>query len=290
MARVSVIIPTYNRKNFLLPALESVFAQTFEDYEVIVVDDGSTDQTKEAIQPFMGRIRYIFKQNGGVSSARNRGIQEAKGEIIAFLDSDDLWESRFLELTTDYLLQHPDLAMVSTAWRTHPSGHQWPPVKKQRLHGQLFGLLMGQRIVRTSAVVARKEILMRVGPFDECLEPAEDLDMWLRIARSYPTAFLNVPLSWGRKHASNVSKNRLLHIERQLQVLESHYNPALVSKKIYDRRRSELYVSLGRYHLKMRQVEEAKASLRKAVALNPYHFRARRYLLKAFFAAKNVSP
>ncbi len=114
--------------------------------------------------------------------------------------------------------------------------------------------------------------------------------MWLRIARHYPAAFFNVPLSWGRKHESNVSKNRLLHIERQLQVLESHYNPALVSKKFYDRRRSELYVSLGRYHLKMRQVEEAKASLRKAVALNPYHFRARRYLLKAFFAAKNVSP
>jgi glycosyltransferase involved in cell wall biosynthesis len=275
---VSVILPTYNRKSLLLEALQSVFAQTYRDYEVIVVDDGSTDQTREALEPLFHAIRYISKPNGGEASARNRGIQEAQGGYVAFLDSDDLWEPRFLEVTTDYLGRHPDLGLVSTAWWTIPKGRREPRVRKPVLHGDLFPLLMRQSFISASAVVARRECFQRVGVFNESLEQAADYDMWLRIARAYPIAFLNTPLGRRRKHPGNISRNRLLLRKRALQIAEAHYDPARVSDAVYQRLRSELYISMGRAHLKLGEVEEAKTCFRQAAALTPYRPRPRRYL------------
>ena len=95
--KVSVVIPTYNSSQFIVETLESVFAQTYKDYEIIVVDDGSTDNTKEVLQPYTSRIKYIYKENGGPASARNVGIKSAQGEYIAFLDSDDRWLPEKLE-------------------------------------------------------------------------------------------------------------------------------------------------------------------------------------------------
>jgi glycosyltransferase involved in cell wall biosynthesis len=283
---VTVVIPTYNRKALLIEALESVWAQTFRDHEVLVVDDGSTDETERALARFKDRVRYLYKANGGVSSARNLAIREAHGSLIAFLDSDDLWESNFLQVTTAYLAQHADIAMVSTGWRTHPGGHRWPPIKAPLLHGRLLSHLMQTRMVRTSAVVARRQALLDVGLFDENLEVAEDLDMWLKIAARYPTAFLNVHLSWGRRHDERLSKNRLVHLQRQLQVLTAHYNPAVGAKKGFDRRRAELHIEMGESHLKSKNFAAAKACFKTAVNLNPFSFRARRYLLKTRLAGR----
>ena len=278
MPTVSVIIPTYNRRTLLLEALHSVFAQTHRDYEVIVVDDGSTDQTQEALQPLLERLRYISKPNGGEASARNRGIQEAQGGYVAFLDSDDLWEPKFLEVTTDYLGRYPDLGLVSTAWWTIPKGRREPRVRKPVLHGDLFPLLMHQSFISASAVVARRDCFQRVGLFNESLEQAADYEMWLRIAHAYPIAFLNIPLGRRRKHPGNISRNRLLLRKRALQIVEAHYDPARVSKATYQRLRSDLYISMGRAHLQLGEVEEAKACFRQAVALTPHRLRPRRYL------------
>ncbi len=278
MPTVSVVIPTYNRKALLLEALQSVLAQTYRDYEVIVVDDGSTDHTREALEPLLPRIRYIAKPNGGEASARNRGIQEAQGDYVAFLDSDDLWEPAFLEVTTDYLSRHLDLGLVSTAWWTIPRGRREPRVRKPVLHGDLFPLLMRQSFISTSAVVARRECFHRVGFFHEGLEQAADYDMWLRIAHAYPIAFLNTPLGKRRKHPGNISRNRLLLRQRALQIVEAHYDPARVPKAVYQRLRSELYISMGRAHLTLGEVEEAKTCFRQAAALTPYRLRPRRYL------------
>ncbi len=284
MTAVSVVIPTYNRRDLLLEAIRSVLEQTYGNREVIVVDDGSTDGTEEALRPFAGRIRYLPKQNGGASSARNLGIREARGELVAFLDSDDLWEPRFLEVTAGHLRLHPEQVLVSTAWRTLPGGRRFPPLREPMLQGDLFALLMSLRVVRTSAVLARKDILLGGGAFDESLEMAEDLDLWLRLARAHPIAFLNVPLSWGRKHPLSLSRDRPRHLELQLRVLERHHDPARVPRKAYARRRSGLHLSLGRSLLKAGRREEALTSLRRAVALDPWSFAAYRSLLKAALA------
>jgi hypothetical protein len=281
---VTVIIPTYNRKLLLLEALQSVLAQTYRDYEVVVVDDGSTDDTEGALAHFRQHVRYLYKANGGVSSARNAGIREARGSLIAFLDSDDFWEKNFLEVTASYLAQHSDAAMVSTAWRTQPSGHRWPPIKAPLLHGRMLPRLIQTRLVRTSAVVARRQALFEAGLFDETLEVAEDLDMWLKLARRHPTAFINVPLSWGRRHDERLSKNRLLHLQRQIQVITAHYDPGLCAAGVFDRRRAELHIEMGETHMKSKNFAAAKACFKTAVSLNPFSFRARQYLMRATLA------
>ncbi len=289
MPHVSVVIPTYNRRTFLIEALQSVFAQTFRDFEAIVIDDGSSDGTEQALRSFEARVRYFYKPNGGVSSARNEGIRQATGSLIAFLDSDDLWEANFLEVTVGYLENNPDAAMVSTGWRTLPSGHRWPPIKEPLLQGRLLPRLLQTRMVRTSAVVVRKTALLGAGLFDERLDVAEDLDMWLKLAARYPTAFLNVHLSWGRRHDDRLSKNRRLHLERQLQVLEARDDPALAAKTIFNRRRAQLYVELGQSHFKVNDFSAARACYKQALALNPYSVRARRHLVKTLFARRKRS-
>ena len=202
---------------------------------------------------------------------------------MAFLDSDDFWEPTFLEVTTRYLTEHSELAMVGTAWRTWPSGHIWPGIYEQVLHGHLLARLIEARTVRTSAIVAVREPIERIGPFDESLEVAEDLDMWLRLAARYPIAFLNVPLSWGRQHESNISRrHRLLHLERQIQVLSRHFDPEQVPQEVFRRRCSALYANLGRRQLKLGQIKEAQRSLRQAIDYRPQNLGAWRYFLRAW--------
>ena len=289
MPRVSVVIPTYNRRALVIEALQSVFSQTVHDIETIVIDDGSCDGTEQALRAFADRVRYFYKPNGGVSSARNEGIRRATGSLIAFLDSDDLWETNFLEVTVGYLEKNPDAAMVCTGWRTLPSGHRWPALKAPLLHGHLLPRLLQTRIVRTSAVVARKTALLNAGLFDEKLEVAEDLDMWLKLAELYPIAFLNIHLSWGRRHDNRLSKNRRRHLERQLQVLEAHYRSSVTAKTAFDRRRAELYVELGQTYSKTGDYSMAKTCYKQALTFTPFSLRARRHLVRTLFARHSQS-
>lgn len=286
MPNVSVVIPTYNRKTLLLEALVSVFAQTYQDYEVIVVDNESTDGTKEALAPFLGRIRYIRKSHGGEASGRNRGIREARLPYVAFLDSDDLWEADFLAITVTYLKENPEVGMVCTAWRTMPGGRREPRIRKRIVAGNLFPLLMRQSFVNNSAVVARRECFEKVGYFDENLPIATDYDMWLRFTSTYPVAFLNTPLVRRRKHPGNISRDRVLLREYALRVVESHYDPKKVPRSVYERLRSELYISMGRAHMKVGDVQRAKGCFRQAASVTPYRLRPLRYLWLAALAGR----
>lgn len=286
MPTVSVVIPSYNRKSLVVEAVASVFAQSFTGHEVIVVDDGSSDGTDVALQSFAGRVRYFHKAHGGVASARNLGIREAAGSLIAFLDSDDLWESNFLEVTVGFLEENHDIALVCTGWRTLGSEHRWPPIKAPLLRGDLFPELMRERIMRTSAVVARRKFLLDDGMFDERLDMAEDLDLWLRIAARHPTALINLPLSWARRHDDRLSKDRCRHLERQIEVLRSHFDPRRIEKSEFDRRLSSLHTELGEAHLKRGDFTAARGCFQSSLALTPFSFRARRYLVKAWWAGR----
>ncbi|MFS8117396.1 MAG: glycosyltransferase family 2 protein, partial [Microcoleus sp.] len=115
--QVSVIIPAYNGDRYIVQAVESVFAQTYTNWEIIVVDDGSTDETHQVLQPYLDKIRYIYQENRGVAAARNRGIQEAKGEFIAFLDQDDFFLPDKLAAQIALFRQQPSLGIVNSGWR-----------------------------------------------------------------------------------------------------------------------------------------------------------------------------
>ena len=205
---ISVVIPLYNKEKAIRATLQSVLAQTYLDFEVIVVDDGSKDNSLQVAQSIEdSRLRVIHKVNGGVSSARNRGIKEAKGEYIALLDGDDLWESTFLEEMIKMIEDFPKAGIwgVSIAF-----------IKNQRLYKWNQGLGEGYRgyvenyfgtshndLFCSSSVVIRKEVFDKVGYFDERISSSEDLDMWYRIILHYPIAFYDKILVYYNQDAEN---------------------------------------------------------------------------------------
>ncbi|MFW6115018.1 MAG: glycosyltransferase family 2 protein [Thermodesulfobacteriota bacterium] len=187
MPLVSVIIPTYNRSEKLIRALSSVLTQTFHDYEVIVVDDGSTDDTPNVIGPYLPRVHYVRKPlNTGVSAARNRGIQCASAPWVAFLDSDDYWLEDKLSAQVEYIKRNPDTVACQTEEIWIRNGRRINPRKQHRKpSGDIFGQSLRLCLVSPSSVMLKRSLLNQTGLFDENLPAAEDYDLWLRIACRY---------------------------------------------------------------------------------------------------------
>ena len=190
MARpsVSVVIPTYNTAPYIGETLSSVFAQTYTDFEVIVVNDGSPDtvELEVALAPYRDRIQYIVQENGGLSAARNRGIAAGRGEFVALLDSDDVWEPDYLEYQLA-VLRRDDLTVV------YPNATTFgDPLRAGRLFMDMhpssgpvsIESLVSQRCNVMVSVLARREALESAGLFDESLRSSEDFDMWLRIVHA----------------------------------------------------------------------------------------------------------
>lgn len=192
---VSVIIPTYNRGWILKEAVDSVVAQTFSDYELIVVDDGSTDNTAEILEAYKDRIICVRQKNKGVSAARNRGISAASGRLIAFLDSDDLWLPQKLAHQVDFFTENPDALICQTEETWIRKGRRVNPKKRhQKVSGLIFEKSLDLCLVSPSAVMVRARLFEEIGLFDERLPACEDYDMWLRVGCQYPVHLLDTPL------------------------------------------------------------------------------------------------
>jgi glycosyltransferase involved in cell wall biosynthesis len=195
MPQVSVIIPTYNRAHLVGEAIDSVLSQTYEDLELIVVDDGSQDETRQFVSSYSSRVTYLYQKHRGVSAARNRGIEQARGEYLSFLDSDDLWFKEKLNLQMEYLKSHPEILICYTDEIWIRKGVRVNPMKKHRKYsGMIFEHCLPLCIVSPSSVMIRRKLLDEVGIFDETLEVCEDYDLWLRISARYPIQFIEKPL------------------------------------------------------------------------------------------------
>lgn len=206
---VSVIIPTYNHRNYILDALNSVFAQTFTDYEIILVNDGSPDDTAERLKPLAdsGKIIYIEQKNQGQASARNRGIAGARGDFIAFLDDDDLWPTDKLEWQVHHLQSRPDLGMV---------GGSCVIFEKviPRLDGQdedirqitFESLFRGNPFHSPGQTLIRSSALQAVGGFDSTIWGTEDLELYMRLARTVGVDLSARVALFYRVHPNNASK------------------------------------------------------------------------------------
>ena len=193
--QVSVIIPTYNRGWILKEAVESILTQDYKDFELIVVDDGSTDNTSEVLAPYGNDIRIFFQKNKGVSAARNRGITEASGQYIAFLDSDDLWLPRKLSTQINFFNQMPDALICQTEEIWIRNGRRVNPKKRhKKLSGMIFEPSLELCLVSPSAVMIRRSLFDRVGEFDVTLPACEDYDLWLRISCRFPVHLIDTPL------------------------------------------------------------------------------------------------
>jgi glycosyltransferase involved in cell wall biosynthesis len=191
MPCVSVIIPTYNRKDFLLEAVDSVLAQTYDDYELIVVDDGSSDGTEEALQRYDEQLHYCYQANQGVSTARNRGLELAHGDFIAFLDSDDLWMKKKMELQVACMDEYPDCQICYTDETWIRRGRRVnPKTRHAKYSGLIYPYCLPLCIISPSSALMRRGLFEEVGVFDPELPVCEDYDLWLRVAARFPVFFI----------------------------------------------------------------------------------------------------
>jgi len=184
---VSVIIPTFNRAWAVERAVDSVLDQDYRPFELIVVDDGSTDQTAEILARYGNQLTVVCQENRGVSAARNAGIARAEGDLIAFLDSDDFWRPKKLTIQVDFFTSHPDALICQTGEFWVRNGRRVNPGRRHRkLSGMIFTSSLELCLVSPSAVMMRKTLFSMVGGFDETLPACEDYDLWLRVLIDAP--------------------------------------------------------------------------------------------------------
>ncbi|MBF0196735.1 MAG: glycosyltransferase family 2 protein [Planctomycetes bacterium] len=268
MATVSVVIPTYNRVGRVQNAVESVLAQTYSVAEIIVVDDGSSDQTMAALEKYQG-LTLLQQVNSGPSAARNLGARHAKGEWLAFLDSDDLWQKDKLAKQVAFSEAHPDIKWLYTneIWirdgvRVNQCHHH------AKLSGWIYPECLKLCLVSPSSIMLKRDLFWAKGGFDEALWAAEDYDLWLRIACDHPVGYLEEALivKYGG-HEDQLSRQwgidrfRVMALEKMLYIKELKAKPdwwELTRKNIVRR-----LGILAKGYKKHGKVEEAEAFLRQ---------------------------
>ena len=249
---VSVVIPTYNRAPFLAEAIESVLGQSFTEYEILVADDGSTDDTADRLARYGARTRHIrLDHSGRPSVARNRALAVARGELIAFLDDDDVWQPEKLERQVHLLVAQPDLGMVYTDLRfLREDGTRSAPILQphQKRRGNLFDDLLADCFIHPSTTMVRKCMGDEVGWFDEDLECIEDFDLWLRLTYRSRVGFLNAPLVLVRRHDAGISTTRNVEVWHSMAVV---LDKVSTDCKLSARQRLRVRQSRARAHTRL---------------------------------------
>jgi glycosyltransferase involved in cell wall biosynthesis len=292
---ISVIIPSYNSARFVLQAVQSALAQTYSPVEVIVVDDGSTDDTRERLVPWDGRIRYVYQSNGGLSKARNRGIKEARGDLIAFLDADDQWLPEKLDKQWERLRANPEAPLIHTdLYRLYePVGERVYKYRdRERFSGYCYTEFFWGNAVVPSTVVVTRRCLEEVGRFDEEIRGAstQDFDLWIRIARRFPLSYVDEPLVLYRYHPTNASRNHRMMLEDEFYVLAKalQADPGLWQALGQDwvrRRMSELTFQAGYANVDAGDLPRARRCFRAALGYAP-----QRLEMWAFWASTFLPP
>lgn len=209
--RVSVLIPAYNHARFLPETLDSVMGQTFQDIEVFVVDDGSTDGTRRVVEQYGPAVRYVWQANAGPAAARNRGVTVSHAELLAFLDADDRWYPGKIAAQVAYLDAHPEAGVVFTKFLVTDEAGQplylYPPIF--RYGAKALEALLIWPYGSMSTALVRRACLEKVGLFDERLTGAEDWDLWLRVASHYGFGYVDAVLATYRQSAGSQSRGRM---------------------------------------------------------------------------------
>jgi glycosyltransferase involved in cell wall biosynthesis len=256
MITISVVIPTYNYGRFIGEALESVLHQTFKAAEIVVVDDGSTDNTREVLAPYMQRIRYIHQANAGLSAARNTGIHAATSEWIALLDSDDTWHPEKLAQQALFAAEHPEISVIASLESSvyRKSGRFASRSTALNTRDFFGGCAFGP-----SGVMVRRSHLLRAGVFDESLKSVEDRDLWLKLSTLGPAARLNMPLWTYRRHGNQMHSNAARMQESYLRVLTDFF-------AAHPEHRRHRRLAYGYYHFDSAEEYNVNGHARKALA------------------------
>ena len=295
--RISVVIPSYNRAQHIEKAIDSVFEQKMENIEIILVDDGSTDNTREIIQKKYGdRVRYFYQENQGSPGARNTGIKNARGDYVAFLDSDDYWRPDKLERQLALINEHPEYGLVASrcakiqyAGNLKKSNRPLSYQGRRGKSGWVLKDLFEKNFIRTSSVMIRKDCFDSVGLFDEELLQTQDYDLWLRMAAEYPVGFINEALTVYVDNPNGISIDSLIGRLYRLRALEKDYLKKKISVKRYNHRMAKNYNVIGRHYLQRGDREKGLVYLKKAQQLAPFYLKYTLYFIKGFFTRHKVS-
>ncbi len=300
--KISVIIPTYNREKYILETLASVFAQSYSDYEIIVVDDGSTDGSKKLLTPIIKEkgLRLLEQENAGVSAARNRGVASAKGELIAFLDSDDIFHPEKLAKQIALLEANPQLGFVHSNFRKfNDSGQELGFRDMSRFQGNVYPQILQEwsALMALPTLLMPKKVFEEVGGFDEEIHWGEDIDLYFRVAKNYDLGLLPEVLCQVRVHSGTASSSKIGSAESFHRVLDKAVasDPDL-SKSFVNKAYARLYTNKSQNILGEGNREEIKISrtlAKKAIGYQAFEIAAWFALfasyLPSFFRRRLVS-
>jgi glycosyltransferase involved in cell wall biosynthesis len=275
---VSVIIPTFNRLNLLRETVESVRRQTFRDFEIIVVSDGSTDGTGEWLRS-QPDLRVLEQENSGIATSRNNGAAAAQGQWLAFLDHDDLWAPDKLRVQAEFLKQNSEVGLVA-ARHVRLGKRCRTPRRIRWLKGDLFVKEFSESFIHTSSVVIRGDVFQRIGGFPAQYRFADEFDVWLKIAAAYPIAHVNLPLVFIRFYDSNTSHDRIGVRTDTYDILTKNYDPERIPLRVFLRTLSDHDISFGRAYLNAGDFTEALKWFRQSVERTPWRLRSWRYYLR----------
>ena len=271
--------------------------QTYLDFEVVVVDDGSTDGTAEALRPFADRIRYVHQENSGVASARNRGIAESRGDFVAFLDSDDRFEPRMLERAMETFQRHPEAGAVFTAEVEVDAQGRRGGIVTKRSPGPFFttvGMISRDTNVGSGRPgIVRREWVEKLGGFDVSLRCAVDSDLWIRYSFHMPMVLQPEPLVLRRWHPSNLVANLRQDAEDWIHILEkvARGHPEFVRQypRVYRWALAKSHMRYGRELLSTPEARiQARQALQRAIRQRPLYFRAWIYLGCSYLVPPSV--
>lgn len=267
--RISVVIPTYNRTDFLPKDMQSVLNQTYRDWEMIIVDDGSIDKTEEVVKGYKeSRIRYItHKYNLGLSAARNTGIKNSRGKYIAFLDSDDEWFPEKISCQMNIFQKEDSKCGVVCTGGYKIKGNQIMSKKSVPINlDSFYEKFLFENITWTSNVLVKKECFKKAGLFDENLESCEDWDMWIRIAKYYKFIFLETTLVKYVIHSDQLSENLLAKINARKKILFKYKYELKNRKFVY----SHHYYKIGNLCCLSGKIREGRKYLFKGILVYPF--------------------
>jgi len=237
MVKVSVIIPAYNAEKYIHEAIDSVLNQTFKDFEIIVIDDESTDNTSKILESYGNKIRWKSQENKGSASAQNEGIKMANGEYIAYIDADDIYLPERIETQVKHLDEHHDVGLVYTDFYQIDENGKITGTAKSQPFDDL--LLLQANYIGKSTVMHRRECLNEVGLFDESFTNYEnDWEMWVRISEKFGMVYIDKPLTKYRLHGGSLLSTR------QTKGHDIYYSWTKIIKKTYKRRGKPFWLKI----------------------------------------------
>ncbi len=294
---VSVIIPAYNAGRFIRETVESALNQTYPHLEVIVVDDGSPQPVAQVVEADPARVRYIRKPNGGPASARNAGLRRSRGELVAFLDADDVWEPDKLAAQVAALEAYPTAGLAYAAVRKiDAEGRPLPPgPPARRPSGRIFPELFMRNIIPTSTVVVRRSCLEQAGLFDEAPEliSVEDYDLWLRVAERFEVVAVDRPLARYRINDAGISRPTARSYGGERLVIERAVARSRASRPelaaLLPRRLAQLHFACGHEYFTANRLAEAREQFAQSLRHRPWHLRAVAYYLATCLGSSGVA-